>query len=455
MILKRSPTLPVEPNLFFPSADGDPYNVIREQHICSSWSHYRRGSMRTSVKGTQRLLATLEELLRIQATEVKSTLNQAATLVVDALNADKVDIFVLDPSSESLIALGVSATPLAQRQVAIGMDRQPIVNGGRSVQVFHNGEPFITGHTDSDPEEAIGIKEGLGVRSSIIAPLDVNSERRGVVSVTSLQPEHFTSDDLLFLEAVARWVGMVMHRAELVEHITQDAAEQARRHVADELVTVLAHDLRTPLVPVRGYLGMIINEAKRAEQPSMIGTYAERAQRGLDRLMRMITNLLDATRLDQGLFSITLEVVDLASLAQEIADTLSTPAKPIEVLLPEAVVIEADTARMRQAIENLVGNAQRHSPEGVAVTLEVTSEQRQDGPWALISVRDTGPGIAPELLPRLFTRYSSGEKGGALGLGLYLARGIAEAHGGILTVDSCPGKGASFQFAIPYPKIYE
>lgn len=273
-------------------------------------------------KGNQRLLATLEQLLRIQATEVKSTLNQAATLVHQALDADKVDIFVLDPGSETLIAIGVSATPLAQRQLAIGMDRQPLVNGGRSAQVFHSGEPFITGHTEDDREEVIGIKDGLGVRSSLIVPLDVNSERRGVVSVTSLEPERFTQDDLLFLEAVAQWVGMVMHRAEL---------------------------------------------------PPLIGTYAERTQRGLDRLTRMITNLLDATRLDQGLF--TLEFVDLAGLTQEIAETLSTPAKPIEARLPESVVIEADAARIRQAIENLVGNAQRHSPEGLVISLEVTNEQ--------------------------------------------------------------------------------
>lgn len=414
-----------------------------------------QGARSATTNGNLRLLATLEQLLRVQATEVKSTLDQAATLVVEALDADKVDIFVVDPSSESLVALGVSATPLAQRQVAIGLDRQPIVNGGRAVQVLQRGEPFITGHTDTDPEEAIGIRDGLGIRSSIIAPLEVSSERRGVVSVTSLQPEHFTPDDLLFLEAVARWVGMVMHRAELVEQIRQDAAEQARRHVAEELVTVLAHDLSVPLVPVRGYLGMIISEARRADLPAVIGTYAERAQRGVERMMRMISNLLDATRLDQGLFSIVLEVVDLAVLVQEIADTLSTPSQPIVTRLPEPVVIEADAARLRQAIENVVGNAQRHSPDGAEVQLEVIGEQRQDGAWAVITVRDTGPGIAPELLPGLFTRYSSGENSGSLGLGLYLARGIAEAHGGTLTVDTSPGKGASFQFALPFPRAYE
>lgn len=399
----------------------------------------------------RRLLATLEQLLRIQATEVKSTLGQIATLIHRALNADKIDVFVLEPSSETLVAMGVSATPLAQRQVQIGMDRQPLVNGGRSVQCFVTGKSFITGHTETDPEEVIGIRDGLGIRSSLIVPLDVNSERRGVISATSLQPEHFTADDLVFLEAVSHWVGMVTHRAELVEQIAQEVAEQARRQAAEDLITTLAHDLRTPLVPVRGYLGMIVKEAEAADAPASISMYARRAQHNVDRLVRMIANLLDATRLDQDLFSITPEVLDLADVAREVAEALSTPAKPIELRLPETLVLEADAARIRQVLENLVSNAQRYSPEGVAVLIEGVREQREDRLWAVLTVQDMGPGITPDLLPRIFTRYSSGEKGGALGLGLYLARGIAEAHNGTLNVESEPGKGASFTLALPFP----
>jgi signal transduction histidine kinase len=119
----------------------------------------------------------------------------------------------------------------------------------------------------------------------------------------------------------------------------------------------------------------------------------------------------------------------------------------------ERIVLEADGARIRQVIENLVSNAQRYSPDGVAVLIEGSTEQREDGQWALLSVRDRGPGIASEMLPRLFSRYSSGDTGGALGLGLYLARGIAEAHAGTLTVESTPGKGASFTLALPFPRL--
>jgi signal transduction histidine kinase len=85
----------------------------------------------------------------------------------------------------------------------------------------------------------------------------------------------------------------------------------------------------------------------------------------------------------------------------------------------------------------------------VPVIVELTTERRKGGNVAVITVKDAGPGITPDLLPRLFTRFTSGGAKRGLGLGLYLARGIAQAHGGTLTVDSTPGKGASFRLELP------
>ncbi len=116
---------------------------------------------------------------------------------------------------------------------------------------------------------------------------------------------------------------------------------------------------------------------------------------------------------------------------------------------PGYLVAEADANRLRQVLENLLSNALRHSPEGMPVIVEVTTQQRKDTTWAVITVQDAGPGIAPDLLPRLFTRFASEGNTKGLGLGLYLARGIAVAHGGTLTVDSTPGKGASFRLELP------
>jgi len=131
------------------------------------------------------LLGTLEQLLSIEVLDLKSALDQASNLVSAALKAEKVDIFVHDVTTQSLVARGTSNTPMGRLQVAIGLDRQPIANGGRAVQVFQTGQSWREGHTDEDPEELLGIKQGLGVRSEIAAPLDVNGERRGALSPTA------------------------------------------------------------------------------------------------------------------------------------------------------------------------------------------------------------------------------------------------------------------------------
>jgi signal transduction histidine kinase len=337
---------------------------------------------------------------------------------------------------------------MGRRQVALGLNRMALSNGGRAAEVFHRGEPYRSSHVDEDPEELPGVKHALGVRSALMVALDVDGVRRGVLQVDSAEPSRFTEEDLAFLGAVAQWVGLMLHRAELVERTAQDAAEQARQSTATELITILAHDLRAPLTPVDGYLAMIQQTAEREGQDQYL-QYATRARRGVKRLERMLSDLLDTTRLEQGLFELTLEPVDLAVLVQETADLLRSPTALIEVRAPGYLVAEVDANRLRQALENLLSNALRHSPDGMAVIIELTTEQGTGGTVAVITVQDAGPGIAPDLLPRLFTRFASEGNTKGLGLGLYLARGIAVAHGGTLTVDSTPGKGASFRLELP------
>src|SRR5438105_3362464 len=100
-----------------------------------------------------RLLTILEGLLELPATEVKATLDQATSLIAEVLAADKVDAFFHDPASDTLVALGTSDTPMGRQQRAIGMDRLPLANGGRTVEVFLMGTSYLSGHVDRDPEE--------------------------------------------------------------------------------------------------------------------------------------------------------------------------------------------------------------------------------------------------------------------------------------------------------------
>jgi len=397
-----------------------------------------------------RLLSTLEGLLAIDATEVRHALNQASQLVNDTLRADKSEVFLYDAAVDTLVSSGISATPMAQRQIALGLDRLALSNGGKTVAVFQTGASFHSGHLDQEPDELRGIKEALHVRSAVVVPLDVDGVRRGALEVDSTQTEWFAAEDVPFLEAVAQWIGLLLHRAELVERIAQDAAEQARRGAAEELVTILAHDLRAPLVALKGHAVMLQLRAQREDHAANLQDTTA-INRAVGRLERMIADLLDTARLEQGIFTLMPTSLDLAALARETAATLATAEREIVVRTPDEVAVEADPERLRQVLENLLSNAQKHSPDGVAVILEVATEARNDGSWAVVTVRDAGPGIAPEVLPRLFTRFGAGRGTTGLGLGLYLARGIVAAHGGTLSAESPPGDGATFRLALPMP----
>src|SRR2546430_17067063 len=138
-----------------------------------------------------RLLTTLEGLLELSATEVKVTLDQATSLIAEVLAADKVDLFFHDPASSILVALGTSHTPMGRKQRAIALDRLPLANGGRTVEVFLTGTSYLTHHADPDPEELTGEKVGLDVKSEIAAAFEGKTISRGEVLAVSRTPDIF------------------------------------------------------------------------------------------------------------------------------------------------------------------------------------------------------------------------------------------------------------------------
>jgi two-component system, OmpR family, sensor kinase len=390
----------------------------------------------------------LQRLLAIQAQTLKGALDEASDLLVQTMGADKIDAFIYEQSSESLVALGTSNTPMGRRQHELGLNREPLANGGRVVQVFQTGRSFYTPQADADPEMTRGVVHVLGVRSFLAVPLRPTDAITGVLCAESAQPNRFSRDERDFFEAATRWVAMVARRAELTETLTRVAAEDARRLAAEELVTLLAHDLGNALTPVKGRLDMMNRRYEREERQRDLEDVRELG-RGLGRVQAMVRGLLDVARIDQGIFAISPQPVDLVSLVEDAANAFRPIHPTIVLRLPDELPIHADPSKVTQVLENLITNAIKHSPDSGDITIAAGTETRDDGTWAVVSVHDDGPGVAPEIMPTLFTRFASSGDSSGLGLGLYLARSIAEAHGGTLTVESAPGKGASFWLSLP------
>jgi len=176
----------------------------------------------------------------------------------------------------------------------------------------------------------------------------------------------------------------------------------------------------------------------------------ELALKALGRFSGIIGDLLDAARLDQGVLPIEPQPIALASLLEEIAAAIATPDHAILVRAAEELIVLADPRRVRQCVENLLANAIKHSPKDASVRVLVTRVTREKDEAARVEIIDEGPGVDPDVGLHIFERFvtSRGKEGG-LGLGLYLAKRIAVLHGGDLTLQSQPGKGARFVLVLP------
>lgn len=404
---------------------------------------------RMSARLTGDPIATLESLLSISVADRALALVQASDLVARALHADKVDAFLYDGSRDTLVAVGSSTQPLSALQKKHGLDVLPVANGGRTVEVYRTGVTYACGRADEDPEELRGIKETLRVRSEIAVGLDVAGRRRGVLLLASQQADLWSAEDVRFTEAVARWVGAVVRQAELVEQLEASALEAGRRSAAEELVTVLAHDLRHFIYPVDLGLQVLQRRAERDARAEDVRD-AARSRRSLARLNALVNDILDVARIEQGFLTIEARSVALVPLLEELAGSLSTSEHPVVVVAREEVTAQVDPVRFRQCIENLTTNAITHSPRLTPVTITVSCFAGDDGRMARVDVADQGPGVAPEIAPHIFERFVTGpQRRRGLGLGLYLARQIVLMHHGDLTVNSAPDKGARFTVTVP------
>lgn len=393
------------------------------------------------------LLRTLEEILAIDASNACTAMTRAADLLAAATGAEKVDIFVVDDGARELVAIGTSQTPLGRKQRELGLDRLRLDGGGRMVEVFRTGERSLQVDAAEDPEERRDIVKDLGVRSTVCVPLDVNGVRRGALALASPRPRAFDEEHLSFTAAVSRWVATTLHRTELVEQLAARAKEDGRRAGADEIVMVVAHDFRNFLAPIAGRVALLRKRAER-EGREADRRDCEAAERSVRGVTRVVEDLLDVARVDQGLLELQPVPLDVAALAREVAAGLTLPDREITVEAPPEVVVVADAARVRQIVENLLSNALKHAPPrtGVRLTVEVESN---GGRHVRVRVSDRGPGIAPEVLPELFQRFKRGRSSTGLGLGLFLAHELATAHGGDLSVESTPGHGSTFSLTLP------
>jgi len=336
--------------------------------------------------------------------------------------------------------------------------------------VLLQGQPLLVGDVQAVWDRIHPLNQQLALLTQsqawIAVPLKIKDRIFGSLTVDRIQAHSLTQDDLELMMTVAHQVAIALDNASAYEQIEElnvglevkvrertAELEQADR-LRSQFLSHVSHELKTPLTSIKGFLQNLLD--------GLTGPLNEKQQRYLsrmldnsNRLIRMIEDLLDRTRIQSGRLDLVLGEIDLGPCVTDAVEQLRLLAQgkqqTLEAVAPSApLVVWADRDRLIQIIMNLVQNAVKFTPEGGSIMVRVSQENQA---LAGVSVRDTGPGIPPEFLDQVFDPFfrvkqvRSGIKG--LGLGLSIVRTLVELHGGTIAARSEPGQGAELYFTIP------
>ncbi|HVU77466.1 MAG TPA: ATP-binding protein [Gaiellaceae bacterium] len=290
-----------------------------------------------------------------------------------------------------------------------------------------------------------------GIRSRVLAPLLTGARANGLISIGRAEANAFEPHEIELVSLLGRLAASAIQniRAFESERRTVDELRRLSTMRAD-FVSLVSHELRSPMASVIG-AARTLQIRWRELQPEQREAFLALIGDETSRLAALVGDVLDTSRIDAGTFTYRFDDVDLGLLVTDSVATaeLGQDEVPVRAEMPPKLPpVRGDAARLRQVLANLIDNAVKYSPAGQPVEVRVVPVDRV----VHISVNDRGPGVKPGDQRMIFEKFGravgSGSKPGT-GLGLYIARSIAEAHGGELTVSSAPGRGATFTLSLP------
>jgi signal transduction histidine kinase len=360
---------------------------------------------------------------------------------------DRTAIVLADEESARVIATaGVGAQdvfPPGTQGSVPGSVLEEVVRSGQPVYRRDMAEP-------EHPEEERFLE--LGLRCRVVAPLLSGAETIGMLSVVRREPASFDEEEIELLVLLGRFLGATVQNIRAYE-AERETVEELRRLSAlrADFVSLVSHELRSPMASLIGS-AQTLRERWRELDAGQRESFLALIAHETSRLAALVEDVLDTSRIEAGTFTYTFGEVDLAGLVRAAAAAAESGQDEVAVradvsgALPS---VQGDAERLRQVLSNLIDNAVKYSPAGGEVRVKTRA---QNGRFE-IAVSDRGPGIPPEQQRLIFEKFGRAKLGDktkpGTGLGLFIARSIAEAHGGAITVDSTPNRGATFTLTLP------
>lgn len=448
--------------------------------------------MTQSLKERNDAISANLETIRRQVTQL-TTLNQASAAITSTLDQDRLLASVLhllmanlgfarmllmlyDPDRGTASIQQVAGVSPDMETAARRVEIPVQDDGGLDAELLLHGKPLlildVEGVAHRMHPDLLALTKDLGVVSFVGVPLRSSQRTLGYLAADR-GPHCCTQEDLDVLMTIASHVAVALDNARayseleaLNQHLEMRVDERTRALQAanerlqehdrrrSKFVSVASHELRTPMTSIRGFVDNML-DGLTGQLTERQGYYLNRIKHNVERLTRIINQLLDWSRIDIDKVLLDLEPVSLPALASDVAESLQTMAKEKGVLLAvearhDLPSVRADRDKAEQILWNLIGNAVKFTPAGGRVTI---SFAEQPSNVLQMCVADTGCGIAPHQLAKVFDEFSKidsalpGSQGAQLGL--FITKSLVRLHGGDVHVESRLGQGSKFYVTLP------
>jgi signal transduction histidine kinase len=405
-------------------------------------------------------------------TDLQQTVSQLARLVQvsvtlnSTLDLEPLLRFIIQTAAEVLDCEATSILLYDEKQrelyftAAIGSDPEKLakipvpIEGSIAGTIFLENRPMVINNVDQDPRHytQVGEQVKFHPRSLLGVPMRIQERVTGVLEALNKRSGDFNQNDVNILSVIASQAAVAINNARLL-HSLQDAYNELSRvdKLKTDFMSIASHELRTPLGVILGYASFLKEEAQ--------GELSEHAERVLNSALRLRTLVEDMTNmnfLQTGVTKLNLQPTPIQQIVHtiyyEIESTAQAKNQKLALSLPkDAIIVRADAEKLGLVFLNLLNNAVRFTPDGGEIMVTTTSERGEV--WT--RVKDNGVGISKNELENIFREFYQVEdhmtrRYGGMGLGLAIARGLIELHGGRIWAESDgPGQGATFIVVLP------